>query len=113
MQVLIERAEVNAVIFTAKYEKLFKTIKSCGETVLETLININAEEDEDGVLAWQPLVKKGGELIEKGDRRFIDAEIDNEKMCALLFTSGTTGVSKDSTDSEFLIISLTATSTAP
>ena len=94
VQVLIERAEVNAVIFTAKYEKLFKTIKSCGETVLETLININAEEDEDGVLAWQPLVKKGGELIEKGDRRFIDAEIDNEKMCALLFTSGTTGVSK-------------------
>ena len=42
----------------------------------------------------QPLVTKGGELIEMGDRRFIDAEIDNEKMCALLFTSGTTGVSK-------------------
>ena len=40
------------------------------------------------------LISEGSELMEKGDRAFLDAEIDAEAMSILLFTSGTTGVSK-------------------
>ncbi len=40
------------------------------------------------------LIAQGSELMEKGDRAFLDAEIDAEAMSILLFTSGTTGVSK-------------------
>lgn len=40
------------------------------------------------------MVEKGREAIEKGERSFVDAEIDPEQMAALLFTSGTTGLAK-------------------
>ena len=36
----------------------------------------------------------GKKMIQAGDRRFLDAEINNEEMGILLFTSGTTGASK-------------------
>lgn len=40
------------------------------------------------------LIKEGAELLGNGDRTFLDAEIDPYAMGILLFTSGTTGVSK-------------------
>lgn len=40
------------------------------------------------------LVKKGRELLESGSTVFADSRYDSSKMCALLFTSGTTGTSK-------------------
>ena len=40
------------------------------------------------------LVKAGKELIEKGNRKFLDAKINNEAMGFMLFTSGTTAMSK-------------------
>ncbi|MBR2926842.1 MAG: AMP-binding protein [Clostridia bacterium] len=40
------------------------------------------------------LIKEGRNLIKKGNRAFLDAKIDSHAMSALIFTSGTTGVSK-------------------
>ncbi len=40
------------------------------------------------------LVGAGREKLRAGDRTYLDAEIDNEAMSSLIFTSGTTGVSK-------------------
>ena len=40
------------------------------------------------------LEKRIIELIKQGNREFIDAKIDNEKMSIMLFTSGTTSASK-------------------
>ena len=37
---------------------------------------------------------KGKKLLAVGDTRYLNAEIDPEAMCSLLFTSGTTGMSK-------------------
>lgn len=58
-----------------------------------TIVIMHAEK-EDGVLNITDLVAKGKKLLENGDRRFLDAEIDPNAMCSLLFTSGTTGMSK-------------------
>ena len=91
---LLIQADVSAVIFTKKYEAMFKEIMASGDTKLEMLINMHAEEDADGVTAWRPLIEKGKKLIEGGDRSFLDAQIDSEAMSVLLFTAGTTGVSK-------------------
>ncbi len=51
-------------------------------------------EDEGELLSFDKLLKKGRKLVSAGVRDFIDAEIDVEKMCTILFTSGTTGASK-------------------
>lgn len=40
------------------------------------------------------LIEEGKALLEAGDRTYLDAKIDAHAMSALLFTSGTTGVSK-------------------
>ncbi|MBQ8432592.1 MAG: AMP-binding protein [Clostridia bacterium] len=44
--------------------------------------------------ALDGLIRAGRTLLEKGDRRYLDSVIDANAMSALLFTSGTTGVSK-------------------
>lgn len=51
-------------------------------------------EKEDGVLNINDLIEKGKELLKNGDTRYLDAKIDPNEMCSLLFTSGTTGASK-------------------
>lgn len=45
-------------------------------------------------MPWHELMKIGHERRQQGDRSFLDASLDKEEMCALLFTSGTTAMSK-------------------
>lgn len=91
---LIVKAEVECVIFADKFRDTFTKIKEDGDTKLELLISFEADSDDETVLSWKALKEEGKKLLDKGDRCFADAEIDNEEMSILLFTSGTTGVSK-------------------
>jgi Long-chain acyl-CoA synthetases (AMP-forming) len=91
---LMNDADVEAVITTGKYEKEFREILAEGSTKLSTVINMNAARDEDGSFSWPKLVEKGQKLIDGGDRRFLDAQINNEDLAVLIYTSGTTGASK-------------------
>lgn len=58
------------------------------------IVCFDYDEDKDGILSFAKLVAKGKKLLAKGDRSFLDAKIDPDKMCTLLFTSGTTGTAK-------------------
>ena len=90
----IKRAEVSCVVFAKKHEAVFRQIRDDGDTPLEFLVSFNAEEERDGVLSWRGLIEEGGRMIGCGDRSYIDAEVDNEAMSILIFTSGTTGKAK-------------------
>ena len=90
----VMRAEVSCVIFAAKHEDTFKKIKADGDTPLSLLVNFSTVEDNDGVPGLTQLIDEGKRLIDEGNRDFLDAEIDNEVMGILLFTSGTTGKAK-------------------
>ena len=94
LEEFITQAQVSAVIFDRKYEEMFRSIKEKNTNMLAVLINMDAAEDSAISLSWNGLVERGRELIAKGDRRFLDAEIDTDVMSVLLFTSGTTGRSK-------------------
>ena len=83
---LIERSEIEAIFYTKKYEDSLKKILEEKVGKLKYLISMENEEQE--------LIKKGEQLIKQGNREFIDAKIDNEKMNIMLFTSGTTSASK-------------------
>lgn len=91
---LIKESESSAVLFTKKYESIFREMKESGETGLEVLVNLNAEEESDGVLSWKQLISEGMNMVASGDRSFLDAEIVADDMGVLLFTSGTTGLAK-------------------
>ncbi len=61
---------------------------------LKNLISMDLDTHEEGVYSIKELIEKGKKLIEEGDRSFIDAEIDENAMDMMLFTSGTTSNSK-------------------
>ena len=91
---LVIQAEVSCVIFSGRFEETFVSMRYSGDTVIKMLINMDAAEDSRDALAWKPYVRKGMELMAGGNRKFIDAQINKDEMSVILFTSGTTGVSK-------------------
>lgn len=91
---LVIDAEVSAVVFEKKYKDMFLRMRKDKATALETLICFTEADQEEGVLAWADLIKDGNAQLAKGDRQFLDAEIDPDEMTVILYTSGTTGVSK-------------------
>ena len=91
LESLIERSEVEAIICSKKYIETLKKIKN---NKLKYIISMDLEKTEDKIKKKKELIKKGIELVKKGDKRFTEAEIDNSKMNIMLFTSGTTSLSK-------------------
>jgi long-subunit acyl-CoA synthetase (AMP-forming) len=91
---LVEQGEVECVLFGKKFESIFVDIKNGGKTSLSMLINLDSAEEKDGVLAFPQVLQKGAEQIALGNQEFLDAVIDRDVMGILLFTSGTTGLSK-------------------
>ncbi len=87
------RSHADAIIFSGtvskNIENILKNITTC-----KYFINMDIQEDTNGQLSYSKLLEKGQELLQQGNREFLDAEIDNEAMNILLFTSGTTDKSK-------------------
>ena len=92
------KGELSAVITVEnKYYEKFKAIKDSGESQLEYVINVAMEEDEspkDGYISWNKLRETGRKAVHNGDRKYIDAPVVNTDLSVILFTSGTTDVSK-------------------
>ncbi len=91
---LIKRSEVEAIFYSQKYEKILEKIKNEGIGKLKHLISMDLKEHTKGNYSEKELIKTGKKLIKQGNREFLDAKIDNEKMSIMLFTSGTTSASK-------------------
>lgn len=89
---LLRRSEADAVVYSRNLAESMETIKKGFERVV--FINMDAAEDNEGILSYSGLLKKGRSLLDKGDRSFLDATVDPEVMSILLFTSGTTDTAK-------------------
>ena len=90
----IKRSEVEAIFYSKKYDEIMDKVKNQNETNLKYFISMDKDEYEDGIYSIKELILKGKELLKQGNREYLDAEIDNEKMSIMLFTSGTTSMSK-------------------
>ena len=91
---LAERSEAEVMVFEEKYIDIMKKIKDNKSSKIQKFICLDLEEDKDGFLSYKNLLRKGKELLETGNRSYLDAKIDPEKLSVLLFTSGTTSRSK-------------------
>lgn len=94
LEALIIRSGVEAIFYSSKYDEVMQDIRNRKTTDLRYYISMDLEKRENGVYSQKELVKAGKELIEKGNRKFLDAKINNEAMGFMLFTSGTTAMSK-------------------
>ncbi|HYE67592.1 MAG TPA: AMP-binding protein [Anaerovoracaceae bacterium] len=90
---LLERSEVSAVIYSSKVGSIVEEAIQGVESI-EFVINMDALEHMENRLSLKKLQRAGKRLLLEEQRCFIDAEVDREAMCSLLFTSGTTGLAK-------------------
>lgn len=90
----IERSEVEGIFYTAKHDEVIEKIKKENIGKLKYFISMDADKTEDRIYSQNELVELGKGLIKNGAKSFIDAEIDNNAMSIMLFTSGTTSKSK-------------------
>ena len=88
LESLIERSKAEAIICSQKYVEILK------KTKLKYIISMDLENDNDEIISQKRLISEGIQLVKSGDTSFTNAKIDNEKMSIMLFTSGTTSISK-------------------
>jgi long-chain acyl-CoA synthetase len=106
---LIERGNVQAIFYSAAFHNIMVKIAKKNQKIkyyicmdeitdsLEVANSLNVSNKEDKISNFTTvltLINKGRKLIESGNCSFIDACIDPNKMSILLFTSGTTNISK-------------------
>lgn len=77
---LCDIADATAIIYADKYAE---AVQALGESVKKVAFS-----------ELDALTAEGKTLLEGGNRDYADAKLDETEMCALLFTSGTTGKSK-------------------
>ncbi|NLM75922.1 MAG: AMP-binding protein [Clostridiaceae bacterium] len=90
---LISRSKAEAIIYSGKIEDKIKGLFQ-QSTSIRYFINMDKNQDQNNILSFDELLKRGHELVSGGNRKFIDAEIDENVMNMLLFTSGTTDTAK-------------------
>ncbi|MCI8470195.1 MAG: AMP-binding protein [Clostridia bacterium] len=91
---LILRSEVEAIFYSNKYDNIMNEIREKKNSKVKYFISMDLEKETDGIYSQSELVSKGKQLIENGNKEFLEAKIDNEKMGIMLFTSGTTAMAK-------------------
>ncbi len=91
---LIIRSGVEAIVYSSKYDEVMNELKEKKNTDLKYFISMDLEESENGIISFKKLIARGKELLENGDKRFVDSKIDVDEMRIMLFTSGTTSKSK-------------------
>ncbi|MBR6472677.1 MAG: AMP-binding protein [Firmicutes bacterium] len=94
LEQLVVKAGVSCVLLSPKYREIFGDMLKRKVGSLEFLVDVRADMSSGDVYALKELISEGKTLLDKGDRRYLDAEIDPEALGVLLFTSGTTGVAK-------------------
>lgn len=91
---LVMRSEVEAIFYSNKYDKIMNKIKEEGNSNIKYFISMDLEKKEEDIYSQKELMEQGRKLIKQGNREFLDAKIDPEEMGIMLFTSGTTAMSK-------------------
>ncbi len=90
LESLVIRSGAEAIVCEEKYVKTLLNLKNSD---LKHIICMD-DTKEGGVLAYSNLLEEGRKLREEGNRDYEKIEIDREAVSILLFTSGTTNISK-------------------
>ena len=82
---LLNRADVEMLVFDTIRADVVEHVKeNCPK--ITHIMSMQAETETDGILSWKEFVE--------GNRGEYETRIEPDSLCTILFTSGTTGVSK-------------------
>lgn len=91
---LMIRSEVEAIVYSNKYDEIMNDIKNRNTSNVKYFISMDLSKKENDIYSQKELIEQGAKLLEDGNREYLDSEIDAEEMGIMLFTSGTTAMSK-------------------
>lgn len=109
---LIQRGNVEVIFYSAAFHEMMTKIAATNDNIKYFICmeNIETDKNQDLIketnlpdenrifkskfITLNKLIETGKELLSNQNREFIDAKIDSEKLSILLFTSGTTNMSK-------------------
>lgn len=87
----LERSKADAVIFEKEYIAIMKEVSKVNSHI-QSYICMNEEVSEFQTIS--SLLTLGKKLLDHGDRHYESHKIDPNKMTSIIFTSGTTSMSK-------------------
>jgi len=87
------RSKADAIVFEKEFLEIMKKAKENKDVKIKEYICMD-DIKEDGFKNISDVLKTGEKLLKKGNKDYIDAVIDEEKMATIIFTSGTTSMSK-------------------
>lgn len=90
---LLQRSYADCVVFSDEHLEIMKRIQEKKSTKVSKFICMDKVQGED-IIFLGDVIEKGKKLISEGNKEYINAEIDNDKLASLVFTSGTTSASK-------------------
>ena len=95
ISMLISKGDAEAVFHSRTYKETAQ-LHLANDERCKYAINMthNGKADGGKFLTIDELCEMGKKLLEKGDRRFLDAEVKPSDLAAIVFTSGTTGTNK-------------------
>jgi len=91
---LILRSQVEAIFYSNKYKDVMDNLRNKKNTNLKYFISMDLEENTNGIYSQKALVEKGKKLLSEGNTKYLEAKIYSDNMGIMLFTSGTTAMSK-------------------
>ena len=93
IELSLKRSKAEVIVFDKEYEEIIKRIVDNGQTSLTKCICMTDTVVEE-FTTIDAVEKIGKEELAKGNTEYLNAEIDNKKMAAIIFTSGTTSMAK-------------------
>lgn len=93
IELSLKRSKAEVMIFDKEYEEIIKRIVDNSQTSLTKCICMT-DTAVEGFTTIDAVEKIGREELAKGNTEYLNAEIDNKKMAAIIFTSGTTSMAK-------------------
>ena len=94
LESLIKRSEAEAVIFDKEYIPTFEKLQAEKSSHLSHFICMDVPPTETNFLCYTDLIEEGKKSLQEGDTTYNSITIDNQEMAIMLFTSGTTAISK-------------------
>ena len=98
---LIKRSKANIVVFEDEYMDTMKEIKSENKIVEQFICMQRNDEFKD----LDAVISEGRKEFKKGNKKIMSTKIDDKKLATIIFTSGTTSISKGVMLSQYNIAS--------
>jgi long-chain acyl-CoA synthetase len=96
VETLVQRGKVDVIFYSPSFHDMMVSISNKNKRLkyficMEKLENMPCDSRFQNL---PELISKGNKLLNSGDKSFVNEKIDNTEMSVLLFTSGTTSISK-------------------